>query len=648
MPGTQGYAGDALIPFKVIQLRSIRSVLTTGFLVLGFFLAGCNAGKDTADNDTDKPATEDISTQFRNCSEKHARPVHASIFVSAQGSDSWEGTSIRPFRTIARAQASVRALNRDMTGDIVVAVRAGDYFLAEPLSFTEADSGANGYQVIYKNADAVGSARFIGGMRLSGWLRYSGSIFQAAVPPGLVVTTLYEDGVRAEEARFPNRASPASLSTSRSPYLMSANAAASSVFLTYNPGDLPALAGDLAALKIFIWSGHDWYTDVVPVTDHNPSTRQLTLAQETRYPIVAGSRYFFQGELSLLDAPGEFVHDSKNGILYYWPRNGDIHQREIIVPTLRTVLSVQGSSPDTPVHDLRFEGIRFEASKFAGWYRFGWPNAGQSGELHLISAFDRQIEMVANRLGLITFENTERVDLMYSHVKNSGFGGIYLRFSNQHNCIYGNLIEHVGINGITLQGRYPGEGNVLHHNVLSNNLIRYVGEMAGNAAGVDVSNSGFNEISYSRIHDSPRYAVLWHVGASLPGRLSYVHGNIFKYLRISGVGQDSGDTGAVYSFGLANDSHPRTNTVDQVIVTNVHADPSMADIPPNGVFVDNDSSTQIFSNIKVEGTAGPWYRQNASPAQIFRNVNWQNGFDIHALDDAQINLRADFPAVYLE
>lgn len=545
--------------------------------------------------------------ELPGCTDGSPSP-EASFFVSSHGNDAWDGVSVeRPFLTIRRAQNAVRAINSKMSGNIVVLVEAGNYFLNEPLTFTEADSGTGGYKVIYRNAGAVGSARLIGGARLAGWMRYSDNIYQVPIPRDWTVTTLYEDGIRAEEARFPNRNNPASLPESHSPYLTEASTSSqlSSSVVSYRPGDIPTLNGNLSGLKVFIWSGHDWFTDIVPVAHLDPSTSQITLAQETRYPIKNGSRYFIEGALSLLDAPGEFFHDSSNGILYYWPRTPDIEDREIIVPTLRTLLSVQGSSPDAPVRDLRFEGLAFEASQFTNWYRFGWPRAGQSGEQHKVSSFDRQIEMPINRLGMVTFENTERVDMIYSHIKNAGFGGIYLLFSNQQDRICGNLIEHIGINGITLQGRYPGEGDVIHHNVLSNNLIRYVGEMVGNAAGVDISDAGFNQVSHSQIHDSPRYGVLWHAGVP-PGTPSYVQHNVFEYLRISGVAQDSGDTGALYSFGLSADSsNPRTNLANEILIDNVYADPSMSDILPNAVFTDNDSSTQVFQNILARGISAP-------------------------------------------
>ena len=107
-----------------------------------------------------------------------------------------------------------------MQGDIVVEVVQGDYLLAAPLAFTERDSGTNGFNVIYKNHDAIGSARLLGGRKVTGWAAANGNngIFQANVGAGLDFTTLYENGVRADLARWPKRTSP--FATSRGGYMV--------------------------------------------------------------------------------------------------------------------------------------------------------------------------------------------------------------------------------------------------------------------------------------------------------------------------------------------------------------------------------------------------------------------------------------------
>ena len=79
--------------------------------------------------------------QFSSCSEIH---------VDARtGSDSGDGTTSRPFATLARAQIAAR---RSLHEDLTVSIAAGAYYNTS-LTFTEADSPSNGkrttWQVIY-------------------------------------------------------------------------------------------------------------------------------------------------------------------------------------------------------------------------------------------------------------------------------------------------------------------------------------------------------------------------------------------------------------------------------------------------------------------------------------------------------------------
>jgi hypothetical protein len=574
-----------------------------------------------------------------------ARGVQQTFYVALDGDDAARGTRAGPFRTIARAQQAVRALAPKMFGDLVVYIEPGDYLLDEPLVFTEADSGRNGYKIVYRAAGGPDSARLLGGYRITDWTPYAGSIMTAQLPRGEPFYTLYENGARADEARNPNRITSAQLPMSRAAYFTTL--AGSHRFMQVAPGDLQMLQGDLSSLRVVIWpfDGRAWFTDVVPVTAIDKATGHVELREETRYEIGAGARYFLQGALAFLDAPGEFFLDTSSATLYYWPRTTP---NEIIVPTLRTLLAIRGSSPTTPVHDLVFRDLHFSATDFTEWYRFGWIEAGQSSESHQVPSFDRQIEMPPNRVGLVTMENTRQVDIVYSHISNAGYAGLYLLFANDHDCICGNLIEHTGGNGITVQGRYPGEGDVARSNVLSNNVIDHVGELIGNAAGIHILNSGYNEVSYSRIHDSPRFGVVISANAETPGELLYAQGNTVDHVRIEDVCQDSGDIGALYTWGLSvAGTEPRVNRFTQVIVNGAISDPSMRDTAPNGVYVDEDSGVQHFEDIRVDNTAGDSYRLHDSPPQSLANVSWQPGYDDRLLDHAHIGVREDFPAAYL-
>ena len=67
-----------------------------------------------------------------------------TFFVAVNGSDSNDGTLSRPFASLPRAAAAVRALGPRTPGSTAVFVRAGTYYLgAAPLVLSEADSNVS-------------------------------------------------------------------------------------------------------------------------------------------------------------------------------------------------------------------------------------------------------------------------------------------------------------------------------------------------------------------------------------------------------------------------------------------------------------------------------------------------------------------------
>jgi hypothetical protein len=89
-----------------------------------------------------------------------------------------------------------------MQSDLVVVLADGIYRLSAPLTFTAADSGANGHQVTWQaapNADPILS----GGQQIMGWTLHDAAtnIWQASVGTGFDSRQLYVDGVIATRAR---------------------------------------------------------------------------------------------------------------------------------------------------------------------------------------------------------------------------------------------------------------------------------------------------------------------------------------------------------------------------------------------------------------------------------------------------------------
>ncbi|MFD0891177.1 hypothetical protein ACFQ08_42070, partial [Streptosporangium algeriense] len=89
------------------------------------------------------------------------------LYVAPGGDDSAPGTQERPFATLARAELAAR----DLTGDVVVRLRAGAYTLTEPLEPTAAPGHghvtyqAHGYGTAEQEEVVIGGGRTVTGWR---------------------------------------------------------------------------------------------------------------------------------------------------------------------------------------------------------------------------------------------------------------------------------------------------------------------------------------------------------------------------------------------------------------------------------------------------------------------------------------------------
>ena len=122
-----------------------------------------------------------------------------TLYVAPGGSDANPGTEAQPFATIEKARQAVRAINRDMTGDIVVVLRGGTYRIDRTITFGPDDSGTNGHNVIYR-ARPGEMPILSGGKAVTGWRPDEKGRWKAPAPVENF-RQLYVDGARAIRAR---------------------------------------------------------------------------------------------------------------------------------------------------------------------------------------------------------------------------------------------------------------------------------------------------------------------------------------------------------------------------------------------------------------------------------------------------------------
>ena len=403
--------------------------------------------------------------------------------------------------------------------------------------------------------------------------------------------------------------------------------------------------------QVTVWSGGSWswFTDTIPMLDINFTKKRTTLVYPARYGFInsgGGSRYFVQNSLSLLDQAGEYYLDYPAKTLYYKPAGGTMDGVHVLRPTQTQVFSLAGASPNRRVENLTLDGLTIQDTDFMDWYRYGWNGTGDSGIKHKYPKYDTQIELPRNRWGAITLTNTRGVKLTRLHIQQTGFTAIELLFANERTTVSDSLLEHLGNDGIKVEGGWPGEGDVAHSNTFTNNYIHHIGELvAGDSAGVEIMNSGRNEISHTVVEHGARYGISIESRPEIPNADNYTGGNTVEFVRLSHLAQDSGDTGPFYAYGVRNEPpYTPDAAVSQLIVDDANADPSMPDAKPYGVHMDFGGCGFAFSDIKVTNTESDSYHgPSAGPCDTFANVSWEPGFDDSRMQYDQIGVLPSFP-----
>lgn len=579
------------------------------------------------------------------------------LYVSPAGDDQAAGTQQMPFRTLHRAQEAARALAKDMRGDVVVHLGPGLYRLDRPLELTEADSGRNGFRMIYRSDAGPGKARLLGSKSLTGWQLDRDGIWKTGLPKGTIFHTLYENGRRVHKARFPDYTHNPQMPTALERYLVTVDGSPKQSdknvarpkapgWLVYGPEDAPPVT-TVTKMRIHIFPGGkwDWVREIHSVTSIDPQTRRLTFDVDPPHGVGVGARYFLEDELGFLNVPGEFFVDQKTHTLYYMPLGqGHPDTLNITYPVLNRMIQFQGKSREQCVERIVLDGLALEETDDSPPLPL-WASAGRRDG------------------ALVWMTNTARIEIRNCHLKNSGRSGVMMIGHNTDNLVTGCWIEHVGLNGVSFcnsflaPDRKSPTADRCQRNRVTNCRIGCVGELHTYAECITVFNVSDNEVDHCDLHDSVRYAITLRgntgpqYGPPVSTDLPPTKGNRFHHIRVSRCGQDGGDMGALHTANLNNPGGGCVNTFEQITVADTRAVPSVKDIAPDGVFLDwpKMSMDQIFRNVQIVRSQGIQFRshrpENGASAQT-ENVSWKPGFREDRMDYANIGLTADFPAEY--
>ncbi|WP_160500690.1 Ig-like domain-containing protein [Paenibacillus dendrobii] len=644
--------------------------------------------------------------------------IQAEFFVSPNGNDKNDGSYGKPFATVQAARDAVRAINMNMTGDIYVFIAEGKYYLDKTITFDESDSGTNGYHIIYRNLDDPASAEMIGGKVVNTQWKLvertgadadlpaaaEGKVYKTHVDTDVIFDTLYVNDRRATLARTQNLTKYKDFPSALTPYMRSAGGGISDLF--YKAGDLgqesiqgivnAQARGDLDA-SVYMWDGGywDWMTDTIPVSSIDTASRKLGFKTVSgkpemyrpKYKTGTDARYFVQGNLGFLDVPGEYYFNKTTGDLYYYPE-GNINNNEFIIPTVKEVIRVEGADRDHMVSNIEFSGLELKDTNTTDWYAYGW-NWGDAGaglgfyppeaKGSTQPSYAEQTERIEFQYGVITLTNTKNITISKTHIKNSGMFGIELYLANDNATIKDNLIEYTGHGGINVDGGYPGVAGdkngdgYSRNNTITNTIVHDIGELIGQASGITIQQSSYNTVSHVEVYNSPRRGLFLTAGYSRNPNGAfpngdknfnmmtdmYTHHNKIEYAYLHDNQQDGGDDGAFFACYLYKGKDYKPNYLNQVIIDNTGANPTMTDLGPNDMNLDMGASGLELSNVKATNPMNFNIEVNTilqyGDVIKFDNTNVNYGklanhikeFDDSKMEYDKIGVTSDYPKQYV-
>jgi len=525
-------------------------------------------------------------------------PNPITLYVAPTGDDGNAGTAAQPWRTVEKARDTVRGLNGNMSADIRVILRGGEYVLPATVEFTAADSGSNGYSVIYQAAPGERPV-LTGGQHITGWTAVGGGIYKAPVPVGSApFRQLYANGSRAIRARTPN----------------------AGAYHQLVGWDLGGRTIEIAASEISDWQRLGQVEMVILGRGVNQGNLRIgsfavvggsavvtaseperTRIFEQVYPPKESRPYFFENALEFLDASGEWYLDTTAGEVYYMPRAGEsLGTLAVVVPRdLETLVRVRGDL-DTPVHHIQFVGLTFEHTTWLVPNGEGYVGDQASVVITGPLPNDQLTSYPGGRLpGAIHIEGAHHTRLERNVLRHLGGSAVNYWVGTHDNEFVGNVITDVSGSGVSvdlnLEGN-PADGRKISRNdVIRNNYIEKTGRDYYQAVGIMAGYTDGVVIEHNELHDMPYSGI--SVGWGWADQANAAQNNVVRYNRVWDVLNTMADGGALYTLSRQPGTVLAENYVFDIV-----RQPWLGGYEINGMFMDEGSNLitvrdNVFQNI---------------------------------------------------
>ena len=473
------------------------------------------------------------------------------IYVSLQGNDKNPGTKEAPFNTLNRAIKQAREwrrLNRpEVAGGIYIRLEEGVYAQRNSLFLRPEDSGTPDSPTVICAVDGAHPV-ISGGVAVTGWKR---GCNHPAIPEKLKqkiwsveaplignrrveTRQMWVNGHKVQRAaQFPDGGLERMIDfnpeeqTITIPVSQSVNPKR-----LQNAGQLEMIVHQRWAIAILRVKSIDVKDGQAVVRFHEPESH-LEFAHPWPQPVIGGekgnSSFCLINALELLDQPGEWFQEYPSGTIYYYPQASEnMETAEVIIPTLETLVTIDGTL-SRPVKHIQFNGITFEHTS---WMRPSYQgHVTLQGGFPLLDAYKLQEPGLPEKAELenqawitrpetaIRVRGAEHIDFKHCTFRHLSSTGLDYEWAVTASSVEDCQFTDIGGTAL-LVGAFPDGGFETHipfipadvrelcsHITIRNNFISNVtnedwgcvGIGAGYVRNMDISHNEVCHLNYSGI-----------------------------------------------------------------------------------------------------------------------------------------------------
>lgn len=430
--------------------------------------------------------------------------TQATYYVAPDGNDANPGAITSPFRTLQRVRDVVRTINANMTGDIHIYLRGGNYPVSSTIEFGLSDSGTNGYRVIY-SAHANETPVLEGGVQVTGWTQHSGNIWKAPLDRANKLRTLYVNDKRAYMATKTINSAGChgtyNIAAGQAPWAWESGSQCEGA--RYTLSDFPAIARNQDDIEIE--TATTWTTAIVAVrqvTTTADGANRVALFQQPGAAIAQGAyngnaqvggSHKVMNAYEFLDTPGEFYFDKTSRTLYYYKASSEnMTTATVFAPNnVSTVLRIAGASTSGHARNITLSGLTLQHSDWnlfnvagSAFKQAQQGNLGAQayakGNFHVY--YYRNVDVAP---GIIQIENADGIILQRNRIQHTGADGISMVNDVQNTQLIGSYTNDIA--GSAVAVGHPQHVYIGDHT--STNREKYSAQVEGLPKNIVIKNN---------------------------------------------------------------------------------------------------------------------------------------------------------------